>query len=179
MWRRFFTAALTFRGSLPEDWSPTRNGPSFSSFTALANVAPMACSKRCSALPPPSAKNARASLPSLSCHNAKRARGGPNQRWKTWHSPPWPPSARSSRAIPSVPISPGFLWVVMVVGPSPRKIPIDSAAIVQICGSIVLPEHLRRTNIPKMKNIAYADDPKSYADVAPKSANSRLDFSWW
>jgi predicted peptidase len=41
------------------------------------------------------------------------------------------------------------------------------AAIVPICGGIVLPEHLRQQH-PEMEKIAYAHDPKSYADVAAK-----------
>ena len=36
-----------------------------------------------------------------------------------------------------------------------------------ICGGIVLPEHLRQQH-PEMEKIAYAHDPKSYADVAAK-----------
>ena len=41
------------------------------------------------------------------------------------------------------------------------------AATVPICGGIVLPEHLRQQH-PEMEKIAYAHDPKSYADVAAK-----------
>jgi predicted peptidase len=41
------------------------------------------------------------------------------------------------------------------------------AAIAPVCGGIVLPEHLRQQH-PEMEKIAYADDPKSYADVAAK-----------
>ena len=41
------------------------------------------------------------------------------------------------------------------------------AASVPICGGIVLPEHLRQQH-PEMEKIAFADDPKSYADVAAK-----------
>lgn len=82
MWRRFFTVALTFLGSLP-----TRNGPSSASFTALAN--------------------------GFLCRSAQ------------------------ALSYPSI----------------------------------------FANNIPKMKNIAYADDPKSYADVAPKSAKLPAGFS--
>jgi predicted peptidase len=41
------------------------------------------------------------------------------------------------------------------------------AAIVPICGGIVLPEHLRQQH-PELEKIAYPDDPKSYAEVALK-----------
>jgi len=41
------------------------------------------------------------------------------------------------------------------------------AATVPICGGIVLPEHFRQQH-PEMEKIAYAHDPKSYADVAAK-----------
>lgn len=41
------------------------------------------------------------------------------------------------------------------------------AAVVPICGGIVLPEHLMQTN-PELAKYAYPDDPKSYAEVAQK-----------
>ena len=47
------------------------------------------------------------------------------------------------------------------------KYPAKFAAIVPICGGIALPEHLRQMN-PDMAKNAYADEDKSYADVARK-----------
>ncbi len=52
-------------------------------------------------------------------------------------------------------------WMIAVQYPN------KFAAIVPICGGIVLPEHLRQQH-PELAKIAYADDPKSYADVAAK-----------
>jgi predicted peptidase len=47
------------------------------------------------------------------------------------------------------------------------KYPNKFAAIVPICGGIVLPEHLRQQH-PELEKIAYTEDPRSYADVAAK-----------
>lgn len=52
-------------------------------------------------------------------------------------------------------------WAMAVQNPN------KFAAIVPICGGIVLPEHLRQQH-PEMQKIAYPDDPKSYADLAAK-----------
>jgi predicted peptidase len=52
-------------------------------------------------------------------------------------------------------------WAIAVQNPN------KFAAVAPICGGIVLPEHLRQQH-PEMEKIAYADDPKSYADVAAK-----------
>jgi predicted peptidase len=45
------------------------------------------------------------------------------------------------------------------------------AAVVPICGGIVLPEHLRQQH-PELEKTAYADDPKSYAEVAAKTGKT-------
>jgi predicted peptidase len=48
-----------------------------------------------------------------------------------------------------------------------REYPGKFAAIVPICGGIVLPEHLKQMH-PEMAKNGYSDDPKSYAEVAQK-----------
>jgi len=47
------------------------------------------------------------------------------------------------------------------------KYPGKFAALVPICGGIVLPEHLRQQR-PDLSSIAYPDDAKSYEEVAKK-----------
>jgi len=47
------------------------------------------------------------------------------------------------------------------------KYPGKFAAVVPICGGIDLPEHVRQM-YPEMAKSSYADDPKSYAEVAQK-----------
>lgn len=47
------------------------------------------------------------------------------------------------------------------------KFPGKFAAIVPICGGIVLPEHLKQMR-PDLASLAYPDDPKSYQEVAKK-----------
>lgn len=52
-------------------------------------------------------------------------------------------------------------WAIAVE--NPKKF----AALVPICGGIVLPEHLRQQH-PELDKTAYPEDPKSYAEVAAK-----------
>jgi predicted peptidase len=47
------------------------------------------------------------------------------------------------------------------------KYPGKFAAVVPICGGIVIPESLRQ-KFPEMTKNSYPDDPKSYAEVAQK-----------
>jgi predicted peptidase len=51
------------------------------------------------------------------------------------------------------------------------KYPGRFAAIIAICGGIVLPEHLRQMH-PNLDKAAFPDDPKSYAQVAAKIAKT-------
>ncbi len=54
-----------------------------------------------------------------------------------------------------------------IAAKNPRKF----AAIIPICGGIVLPEHFRQQH-PELEKIGYPEDPKSYADIASKIAKT-------
>ena len=89
------------------------------------------------------------------------------QQMEKW---PWPRSLlpqRISRAIQSALILRAFPWVDMPAWDIAWRYPGKFAAVVPICGGIIIPLDLLK-HFPDLAKDAYPDDPGSYAQVAKK-----------